>query len=74
MSSMRAEPLLLGQRGEVGAQDRLAGDAELLGDRRAGDHVVAGDHAHPDVRRLGVGDRRLRLVARRVDHADEAVI
>ena len=66
------EPLLLRQRGEVGAEHRIAGDAELLRDRGAGDDVVAGDHPHPDVRRLRVGDGGLRLLARRVDHRDEA--
>ena len=34
--------------------------------------VVAGDHPHADVRGLGVGHRLLGLVARRIDHADEA--
>ena len=52
--SIRDEALRLVQRGELGAEDRLALDAELLGDRGAGDHVVAGDHPHADVRLLGV--------------------
>jgi hypothetical protein len=59
MSSMRASRSCLAQRGELGAQHRLARDAELLGDRRAGDHVVAGDHPHPDVGGLRVADRAL---------------
>ena len=66
------ESLLLGESGEVGAEDRLAGDAELLGDRGAGDDVVPCDHPHADVRRLRVGNGRLRLLARRVDHGHEA--
>ncbi len=66
------QPLGLVQRCELRAEDRLALDAEFLGDRRAGDHVVAGDHPHPDVRRLCILHRRLGLGARRVDHADEA--
>ena len=66
------EALGLVERGELGAEDRLALDPELLGDRRAGDHVVAGDHPHADVRLLGVGHRLLGLGARRVDHPDEA--
>ena len=66
------EPLRFGQRGELGAEDRLARDVELLGDRRSGDDVVARHHPHPDVRRLRVGDGGLRLLARRIDHADEA--
>ena len=66
------EALRLGQRSEVGAENRLARDVELLGDRGAGDDVVTGHHPHPDVRRLRVGDRGLRLLARRVDHADQA--
>ena len=58
MSSIRASRSASGQGREVGAQDRLAGDAELLGDGRTGDDVVAGDHAHPDVRGLRVGRPR----------------
>jgi hypothetical protein len=65
------EPLRLVERGELGAEDRLTVDPKLIGYRRAGDHVVAGDHPHPDVGRLRVRDRRLGLGAWRVDHADE---
>ena len=36
-----------------------------------GGDVVAGDHPHPDVGALRVEDRRLGLLARRVDHADQ---
>ena len=42
----------VGQGGELGTEDGLAGDAQLLGDRSAGDDVVAGDHPDPDVRGL----------------------
>ena len=45
---------------------------ELRGDRGPGDDVIAGHHPHPDVRLLGVGDRGLGLLARRVDHPDQA--
>ena len=40
--------LLVGQGGELGAGERLAGDAELLADGGGRDRVVAGDHAHLD--------------------------
>src|SRR6476619_1610937 len=50
-------PLSRGQRGEVGAEHGLAGDAQLRGDGRPGDHVVAGDHPHADVGSLGIGHR-----------------
>ena len=36
------------------------------------DHVVAGHHPDPDVRRLGARHGGLGLVARRVDHPDQA--
>ena len=64
------QPLLLRERREVGAQDRLPLDAELPRDRLARDHVVAGHHANADVGVLGVADRFLRLGPRRVDHPD----
>jgi hypothetical protein len=64
--------LRLRHGGEVGPQDRLAADPELLGDGRAGDDVVAGHHAHADVGRRGLLHGLLRLVARRIEHADEA--
>ena len=67
---MRCQPFALGQGSKVRAEDGLAGDAQLLGDRGAGDDVVAGNHAHPDVGCLGVLDRVLRLGPRRIDHAD----
>ena len=51
------EPLGLVERGELRAENRLALDPELLRDRRAGDHIIARDHAHADVRLLGVLDR-----------------
>ena len=59
IASIRVQALGLVERGELGAEDRLAVDPEFLGDRGAGDHVVAGDHAHADVGLLGVGDRLL---------------
>ena len=65
------QPLRLAHRGELGAQHRLAGDAELLGDGGAGGDVVAGHHAHADVGALRVAHGRLGLLARRVDHADD---
>ena len=65
------QPLLFAQRGELRPEHRGTGDAELLGDGRPGGHVVAGDHAHPDVGALGIPDGRLGLVAGRVDHGDE---
>ena len=71
MPSMRARRSCLGHRREVGAEDGLSGDAELLGDRRAGDHVVSGDHPHADVGVLGGPDRVQRLGAGRIDHPDQ---
>ena len=47
-------------------------DLELAGDRLGGRRVVAGDHDGADMRALGDRDGRLRLGARRVDHADDA--
>ena len=46
------------QRGELRPQHRLAGDAELLGDRGAGGDVVAG-HRHADVGLLRVAYHHL---------------
>ena len=66
------ESLGFGECGKVGAEDRRARDTELLGDRRAGRHVVAGDHADTDVSSLSGGDGGLRFSPGRVDHADEA--
>ena len=60
------------ERRELRAEDRLAVDPQLLGDRRAGHDVVTGDHANPDVRALGILDRLLGRRARWVDHPDEA--
>ena len=72
IASIRSMSLRLRERRELGSQDRLSGDPELFGDRRAGDHVVTRHHPHADVGCLRVGDRALRLVTRRVEHADEA--
>ena len=59
---------------ELGAGDdvRRVGQAELAGDRGRGGGVVAGDHLHGDAGGAAFGDRRDRLVARRVDEADDA--
>ena len=46
------QPLGLGECCEVGAENRLAGDAQLLGDRGAGRDIVPGDHADAYVRGL----------------------
>ena len=53
------EALGLLERGELGAEDCLALDPELLGDRRTRDHIVPGDHSHADVGALGIFDRCL---------------
>jgi hypothetical protein len=52
---------LLGERCELRAEHRFAGDPDLLRDLRAGHNVVTGDHPHADVRPLRVLDRRPRL-------------
>src|SRR5262249_31386137 len=67
-----AHPVGLGQGGDLGAEDGLAADADLLGDGRTGGDVVAGHHAYPDIRRLSAGHRVPGLVPRRVDHPDQA--
>ncbi len=64
--------LLVGEGGEVGAEHGFAVDAELLGDGCAGDDVVAGDHADPDVGSLRVRDGGFGFFAGRVDHGDQA--
>ena len=65
------ETLGLGHRGQVGAEDGLPGDAQLLGDGRTGDHVVSGDHPHADVGVLGGSDRVEGLGPGRIDHPDQ---
>ena len=65
------QPFGFRQRREVGAENGLTGDPELLGDRGTGRDVVAGHHPDPDVRGLGPGDRSLGLGARRIDHPDQ---
>ena len=72
MSSIRARRSVLGHGGEVGSQDGLAADPDLLGDGGPGGDVVAGDHPDPDVGRLGLGHCRLGLGPGRVDHPDQA--
>jgi hypothetical protein len=47
-------------------------DAEHLGDRRGGDLVVAGDHRDADAAAVALLDRLDRLLARRVEQADQA--
>ena len=59
--------LVVGHRLELRAGDRLAGDAELAGDRRRRDGVVAGDHAHLHAGPVRGRNRCLRGRARRVD-------
>ena len=61
----------VGERRELGAGQRPALDSELGGDRGRGRRVVAGDHAGADPRLLAAGDRVPRLLARRIDDADE---
>ena len=68
---MRVEPLGLGHRRQFGAEDGLSGDAQLLGDGGASDHVVPGDHPHADVGVLGGSDRVQRLGPGRIDHPDQ---
>ena len=63
---MRVE-LLAGQGAVV-----LAGDAQLAGDRQRRVGVVAGDHDRADAGLPAGANRRPDLLARRVDHADQA--
>ena len=65
-------PLLFRQRSEVRTENRLAIDTELLGNRGAGDHVIAGDHAHPDMRLLRVRNGCLGFGSGRIDHGHQA--
>ena len=66
------QALLFAQARELLAQDGPPGDAQLRGDGRAGDDVVAGHHAYPDVGLGGGLHGRLGGLPRRVDHADQA--
>ena len=62
-------------RSSFGAVDgavALARDAELARDRQPGELVVAGHHHRADAGAAAFGHRRLDLVARRVDLADQA--
>ena len=70
ISSSCATSSLVAHRGELGAGERAALDAELARDRGGGRGVVAGDHPDPDAGVLALRDRGLRLRARRVDDAD----
>ena len=65
-----AQQRLVAHGGELGAGERAAFDAQLASDRRRGDGVVAGDHAHLDAGALAFGDGDTRLGPRRVDDAD----
>ena len=65
-----AQELLVAHRGELGAGDRPALDAELAGDRGGRRGVVAGDHPDPDPGVVALGDGGPGLRARRVDDAD----
>ena len=70
ISSSSAQQLLVAHRGELGAGDRAALDAQLAGDRGGRRRVVAGDHPDPDAGVVALGDRRPGLGPRRVDDAD----
>ena len=64
----------LGHRVELGAGDHLhpaGADADLAGDRRGGQPVVAGDHVDPDARPVHLPDRGRDLGAGRVEHRDQ---
>ena len=65
-----AQQLLVAHRGELGAGDRPALDAQLAGDRGGRRRVVAGDHPDLDPGVVALGDRDPGLGARRVDDAD----
>ena len=65
------EELLVGHRGELGSGERSAFDAQLLRDGRRRRRVVARDHADPNARVVAERDRVLRLLAGRVDDADQ---
>ena len=56
---------------QVGAGDRVAGDAEVGGDGPGGHRVVTGDHPDSDARVAALGDGLAGLGAGRVDDADE---
>ena len=66
------QPISVGEGGEVGSEHRLAGDTQLLGDRRPGGDVVAGDHAHADVGGLRLLDGGFGFSPGRIDHPDKA--
>ena len=68
------DELSVGEPVDVGAgQDALrALEPELGGDGAGGRGVVAGDHLHRDAGRAALGDGRDRLLARRVDEAEQA--
>ena len=63
--------LVVAHRPELRPADDRAVDAELAGDRRRGDRVIAGDHADPDPGGPGPRDRSPGGGARRVDDPDE---
>ena len=50
----------------------IATDADLAGDRRGGQRVVARDHDDPDSRRVAACDRLPHLGARRIEHRHQA--
>jgi hypothetical protein len=54
-------------RVQVGPGHGLPGDAQLAGDRRSRDGVVAGDHSYPDAGGATLGHGLARLGAGRVD-------
>ena len=63
--------LVVAQRRELGAGEGAALDPELAADRGGRRGVVAGDHADLDPGVLAERDRVPRLLARRVDDADQ---
>ena len=65
------QPFLVAECGELRAEHRRPGDAELCRDGGSGDHVVARDHAHPDPGTLGVVDGLHRRFAGRIDHGHD---
>ena len=66
-----AHRLVVAHRAELGAGDRAALDAELVGDRLGRDRVVAGDHPDLDPGRLRLRDGVLRGRPRRIHDPDD---
>ena len=66
-----AHGFVVAQRAELGAGDRPAFDAQLVGDRLGGDRMVAGDHADLDACRVRLGDGGLGGRSGRIDDAHD---